>query len=445
MKLKKDTHITPLKKYYIETYGCQMNEYDSELVAGLLEKEQYSRAESSDEAQLVLLNTCSVREHAEEKVHARLGNLKILKDQDPDVKIGVLGCMAQNLKDDLLKSKPYVDFILGPDSYRKLPTMLSASDAPPEDSIDTRLSRMEVYDDLFPARREGINAWISIMRGCDKFCTFCIVPFTRGRERSRSLEGIVEEVQHIVAQGFKEVTLLGQNVNSYIHEGRRFHELLEAVSQVEGIQRVRYTSPHPQDFDDDLISLHSSNSKVCNHIHFPLQAGSDRVLERMNRTYTQAHFIKLGEKMREQIPGLSLSTDMIVGFPGETENDFQETLKVMQQLKFDTAFTFKYSARPGTKAAEFEDTVTEEDKQDRLQRMIELQRVHTLERNQAHIGEILEILVEKDSKKSEKQHQGRTRSNKIVIFDKGSEQPGDLVNVEITDAQGITLFGRVVN
>jgi len=422
-----------------------MNEYDSELVAGLLEKQDYSRTETLDEAELILVNTCSVRENAEIKVHARLSNLKVMKDRNPDVKIGVLGCMAQNLKEELLESKPYVDIILGPDSYRKLPVLLAQPAELIDHVVDTKLSRMEVYDDLFPARREGINAWISIMRGCDKFCTFCIVPFTRGRERSRSIESIVEEVEQIRDSGFKEITLLGQNVNSFIHEGRRFHELLKEVSKIEGIERIRYTSPHPQDFDDALINIHAENPKVCNHIHFPLQAGSDPILERMNRTYTKAHFLELAGQMRKQIPGLAISTDMIVGFPGETEADFLETIDVMNQVKFDTAFTFKYSPRPGTKAADFEDTVPEDVKQNRLERMIILQKEHTLFRNRELIGQSFEILVEKDSKKSEKQHQGRTHSNKIVIFDKAGEKPGDLVRVTITDAQGITLFGRITD
>ncbi|MCF7824882.1 MAG: tRNA (N6-isopentenyl adenosine(37)-C2)-methylthiotransferase MiaB [Candidatus Marinimicrobia bacterium] len=422
-----------------------MNEYDSELVAGLLEKENYIRAESSAEAQLILLNTCSVREHAEEKIHARLSNLKVFKDRDPEVQIGVLGCMAQNLKEELLESKPYVDVILGPDSYRRLPGMLSKSKDSSPNTIDTKLSRMEVYEDLFPARREGINAWVSIMRGCDKFCTFCIVPFTRGRERSRSISSVVEEVRQIKEDGFKEVTLLGQNVNSFNHEGHRFHELLLEVANIDGIDRIRYTSPHPQDFDDDLLRIHTKNKKICNHIHFPLQAGSDSVLHRMNRTYTRQHFLDMARRMRAEIPGVALSTDMIVGFPGETEADFQETLDVMRQVQFDTAFTFKYSPRPGTKAAEFQDSVPDGEKQDRLERMIALQKEHTLFRNKALIGATEEILVEKNSKKSKKQHQGRTRSNKIVIFDKAGEKPGDIVNVKITDAQGITLFGHIVN
>lgn len=432
------------KTYFIETYGCQMNVYDSELVAGILEKETYQRADSVENADIIFLNTCSVREHAEDKVHARLGVLKEQKEKKPGTIIGVLGCMAQNLRDDLLVRKPYVDVILGPDSYRRLPELLTEQSGPMDHVVDTKLSRMEVYEGLFPARREGVGAWVSIMRGCDKFCTFCIVPFTRGRERSRTVGSIVNEVRQITADGFKEVTLLGQNVNSYTSESTRFPELLEAVSAVTGIERIRYTSPHPQDFDDALIQVHAGNPKVCNHIHFPLQAGSDRVLERMNRTYTQQHFIELSEKMRDAIPGLALSTDIIAGFPGETDEDFQETLDVMHTVKFDSAFTFKYSARPGTKAAGFEDSVPEETKQQRLQKLIDMQRLHTLERNQAHIGETHTILVEKDSRKSIRQHMGRTRNNKIVVFNKGSEGVGDLVRVKITGAAGVTMFGKLV-
>ncbi|MCF7797388.1 MAG: tRNA (N6-isopentenyl adenosine(37)-C2)-methylthiotransferase MiaB [Lentisphaeria bacterium] len=436
--------MTQSKKYFIETYGCQMNVYDSELVAGILEKEAYQRADSVEVADIIFLNTCSVREHAEDKVHARLGVLKEQKEKNPDTIIGVLGCMAQNLRDDLLVKKPYVDVILGPDSYRRLPELLKTHSGPMDHVVDTKLSRMEVYEGLFPARREGVGAWVSIMRGCDKFCTFCIVPFTRGRERSRTVESIVNEVQQIAADGFKEVTLLGQNVNSYRSDSANFPELLEAVSEIPGIERIRYTSPHPQDIDDALIKVHRNNPKVCNHIHFPLQAGSDRVLERMNRTYTKQHFIDLAEKMRQMIPGLALSTDIIAGFPGETEADFQETLDVMHAVKFDSAFTFKYSARPGTKAAEFEDSVPEEVKQNRLERLIDIQRQHTLERNRGHVGETQLVLVEKDSRKSTRQHMGRTRNNKIVVFDKGSEQVGDLVNVKITGAEGVTLFGELV-
>lgn len=431
------------KTYYIETYGCQMNVYDSELVAGIMERESFRRAETAEQADIIFLNTCSVREHAEDKVHARLGVLKAQKDLKPDTIIGVLGCMAQNLREDLLIRRPYVDVVLGPDSYRRIPELLSEKLTPHNHVVDTKLSRMEVYEGLFPARREGVAAWVSIIRGCDKFCTFCIVPFTRGRERSRTVDSIVAEVQQIVSEGFKEITLLGQNVNSFSSEGAHFPELLEIVSQIDGLERIRYTSPHPQDFNDQLIEVHATNQKVCNHVHFPLQAGADRILERMNRTYTKAHYIALAEKMRNTVPGLAITTDIIVGFPGETEEDFQETLDVMNAVKFDSAFTFKYSPRAGTKAAEYEDSVPEEIKQDRLGRLIELQHQHTLERNEMHIGEIQTVLVEKDSKKSAKQHMARTRNNKIVVFDKGSETTGDFVNVRIIGAGGVTLFGEL--
>ncbi len=422
-----------------------MNVYDSELVAGILEKENYQRAETIETADMVFLNTCSVREHAEDKVNARLDALNALKRKHKGAIIGVLGCMAQNLKDSLLETKPYVDIILGPDSYRRLPELINQRAQKMNHLVDTKLSKMELYEGLFPANREGINAWISITRGCDKFCTFCIVPFTRGRERSRTIENIMTEAELVVNEGFKEITLLGQNVNSFHSEGNNFSDLLRAVSKIDGLQRVRYTSPHPQDFDDELIDLHAENPKICNHIHFPLQAGSDRVLTRMNRTYTKAHYIDLALKMRERIRGVSITTDMIVGFPGETDADFDETLAVMEAVKFDAAFTFKYSARPGTKAAEYADSVPEEIKQKRLEKMIEVQRTHTLYRNKLHIGEVMSVLVEKDSKKSKHQYQGRTTSNKIVVFNKGLEKIGDKVLVEIEEASGITLFGKIVN
>ncbi len=422
-----------------------MNVYDSELVAGILEQEAYQRAVSVDEADVIFLNTCSVREHAENKIHARLGVLKSKKENNPDTIIGVLGCMAQNLKNDLLVSKPYIDVILGPDSYRRIPEMLSQHRAPLKHVVDTKLSRMEVYEGLFPARREGVGAWISIMRGCDKFCTFCIVPFTRGRERSRTVENVVNEARQVVADGFREVTLLGQNVNSYVSRGSRFPELLERVAEIEGLERIRYTSPHPQDFDDELIRVHAENPKICNHVHFPLQAGSDTILTLMNRTYSKQHFIRMAIKMRARIPGLAISTDIIAGFPGETDSDFSQTLDVMDAVKFDSAFTFKYSARPGTKAAEFKDSVPEEKKQERLAQLIEKQRAHTLERNRMQVGQIHTVLVEKDSKKSSDQHMGRTRNNKIVVFDKGTESTGDFVKVRITSTGGVTLFGELVS
>ena len=396
-----------------------MNVADSELVEGLLQKEGYQPASDIKSADAIFVNTCAIREHAEEKVHSQLGRYNLIKKLKPATIIGVLGCMAQNLKDDILESKPYVDIVLGPDSYRKLPEILNRKVENSESVVDTKLSRYEVYDDLFPSRNEGINAWISIMRGCDKFCTFCIVPFTRGRERSRSIASIVAEIEQAVLDGFVEITLLGQNVNSYKHEHEGFSELLEAVANVKGVKRIRYTSPHPQDINTELLAVMAEHDTICNYVHLPLQAGNNRILKRMNRTYTKEHFIGLADHIRDTLPDAGISTDIIVGFPGESNEEFEETLEVMERVKFDSAFTFKYSSRPGTKAAEFSDHISEEEKKERLQRVIELQKKHTLERNLESIGKIEIVLVEKESKKSSAYWAGRTDSNKWVIFDKG--------------------------
>lgn len=433
------------KSYFIETFGCQMNVADSELVEGLLQKEGYQPTVNINNADAVFVNTCAIREHAEEKVHSQLGRYNLIKKQKPDMIIGVLGCMAQNLKDDILESRPYVDIVLGPDSYRKLPEILNRKIVNQKSIVDTKLSRFEVYDDLFPSRNEGINAWISIMRGCDKFCTFCIVPFTRGRERSRSIASIVAETEQAVADGFVEMTLLGQNVNSYQHKQEGFAELLEAVANIKGVKRIRYTSPHPQDINSELLEVMAAHETICNYIHLPLQAGSNRILQRMNRTYTKEHFVGLVDYIRDVLPNVGISTDIIVGFPGETDEEFEETLDVMKKVKFDSAFTFKYSSRPGTKASEFNDHITEEVKKERLQHIIELQKKHTLERNLESVGNVETVLVEKESKKSTTHWAGRTDSNKWVIFEKGNAKIKDFVPVLITAAKGVSLHGDLVH
>ena len=433
------------KSYYLDTYGCQMNVADSELIAGMLKKQGYVISKSMDNADAIFVNTCAIRERAEQKVHSRLGLYSQIKQNRPGVIIGVLGCMAQHLKDEILETKPYVDIILGPDSYRKLPALLDRNAENTNNTVDTKLSRFEVYDNLFPSRQEGINAWISIMRGCDKFCTFCVVPFTRGRERSRSMASIVNEVQKAIADGYVEITLLGQNVNSYQHDGRKFQHLLQAVAEIPGVQRLRYTSPHPQDMTNELIHVMNDYENICNAVHFPLQAGANRILKRMNRTYTKEHFIQRAQWIREFLPNCGLSTDIIVGFPGEIEAEFQETLKVMSAVKFDSAFTFKYSLRTGTKAAEYSDHISETEKQTRLEEVIKLQKHHTLLRNKAIIDQIEKVLVEKVSKRSASHWAGRTDSNKWVIFPKQDTQIKDIVPVLITDAKGISLQGQLVN
>lgn len=432
-----------MKNYYIETYGCQMNVADSELVAGIMEANGYGKIDTVESADAVFLNTCAIREHAEEKIHSRLGLLRKEKEKRPQMILGLMGCMAQHVKDDILENKPYVDFVLGPDSYRRIPDILRRHEEENESIVDTRLSRFEVYSGMYPSRNEGINAWISIMRGCDKFCTFCIVPFTRGRERSRSVNDIVQEVRRAVDDGFVEVTLLGQNVNSFRHDGRRFPDLLQAVAEVSGVQRVRFTSPHPQDIDDDMLYVMRDNANLCKSIHLPLQAGSDRILRRMNRTYSQAEFLALVSRIRDLLPGCGLTTDVIVGFPGETGADFDETLQVMEQIKFDSAFTFKYSPRPGTKAAEYSDHISESERQTRLEALITVQKRHTLLRNREEIGEIVKVMVEKESKKSSDVWAGRTDTNKWVLFAKETTRLKQMVNVRITDAHGVTLFGEL--
>ena len=431
-------------KYYLETYGCQMNVADSEMIEGILQSKGYYPIKRMDSADIIFVNTCAIREHAEEKVHSRLGVFSKIKNNNPNVIIGVLGCMAQHLKDDILDSKPYVDIILGPDSYRKLPKLLERNKVDKKNIVDTQLSRYEVYNNFFPSRNEGINAWVSIMRGCDKFCTFCIVPFTRGRERSRSPNNIFDEVKKAVDEGFVEITLLGQNVNSYIYDNYSFDYLLKNIAEINGVQRLRYTSPHPQDMTDDVLYVMSHYDNICNAVHFPLQAGSNEVLKRMNRSYTKSHFIERAHRIRDILPNCGLSTDIIVGFPGETNSQFEETLNVMNEVKFDSAFTFKYSPRLGTKAYEYSDQILETDKQERLDKVIKLQKKHTIFRNKEMIGNIERVLVEKNSKRSINQWAGRTDSNKWVIFDKENVNIKDLVNVSITNARGISLHGHLV-
>jgi len=418
-----------------------MNVYDSELVGGQLEKLGYSNTNDVENADLIFLNTCSIREKAEETVHNRLTNLHHLKKKNPKLLIGLLGCMAQNLKDDILESKPYVDIILGPDSYRNLEDIIKYRKADINNIVDTKLSKYEVYDDLFPSRKAGINAWISIMRGCDKFCTFCIVPFTRGRERSRPIDTIVKEAKNAIQNGFVEITLLGQNVNSYSTSIGDFPILLEKVAQVKGIKRIRYTSPHPQDINDDLLKVMSKYENICNYIHLPLQSGSDKILKRMNRTYTKKQFLDLVTKIKSYLPDCSISTDIIVGFPGETKDDFIQTLDVVKQVNFNFSYMFKYSSRPGTKAAQFSDQLTEITKQKRLEKLIEIQKNVTLRVNQQKIGTVENILIEKESKKSNLFWAGRTEGNTWTIIKKGNEKIKDVVSVYINDAQGVTLFG----
>ncbi len=429
---------------YIETYGCQMNIADSELVMGILKNKGYELTEDVEKANVILLNTCSVRDNAEQRIYGRLGNLKKYKETNPGTVIGILGCMAERLRKDLIEEKKMVDLVVGPDEYRKLPGFIDEAFAG-EKGIGVKLSKTETYDDLIPFREDGLSAWISVMRGCDKFCTFCVVPFTRGRERSRNLDSIVEEIKQLSERGFKEVTLLGQNVNSYSDNGRDFADLLAAAAQVDRTLRIRYTTSHPQDLSDKLLYTMAEHPNICNYIHLPVQSGSNRILELMNRTYTIEHYLELIDKARKIIPGVSFSTDIISGFPTETFEDHIATLDVMQKVRYDGAYMFKYSPREGTKAYKMEDDVPEDIKTKRLNEIIDLQQKISYEINQEMIGTEEVILVEGSSKKSDEFLAGRTDTNKVVIFPiTENVGRGDYVKVKINRATSATLFGDFV-
>lgn len=432
-------------RVYIETYGCQMNLADSELVMGILNQNGFDISKDLNSADIVLLNTCSIREHAEERIYGRLGNLKKLKNQKPDMVIGILGCMAERLRKDLIEEKSIVDLVVGPDEYRRLPELIDTSFIG-EKGIGVRLSRTETYDDIIPYREDGLMAWISVMRGCDKFCTFCVVPFTRGRERSRSLNSIVEEVKLLSKRGFREITLLGQNVNSYQDENYDFADLLSAVAKVDRNLRIRFTTSHPQDISDKLIYTISENENICKYIHLPVQSGSNRILELMNRSYTIEHYLNIIDKIKKIIPDVSLSTDIISGFPTETYEDHLMTLDVIEKVQYDGAYMFKYSPREGTKAYKMNDDVPDDIKTKRLQEIISLQQKISFEINQKMVGKEEIVLVEGESKKSSDYFSGRTDGNKVVVFPKSDGiTEGDYVRIKIKKATSATLFGDFID
>ncbi len=435
-----------MKKVFIETYGCQMNEYDTELVRAILKKNNYDFVDKELDADIVMLNTCSVRENANRKVYNRIHTIR--QNQNGNgVKIGVLGCMATNFRKALLEDRELgLDFVSGPDSYKRLPQLIEEVESNCKKAYDVTLSEFEDYADVYPQRKSGVNAWIAVMRGCNNFCTFCVVPYTRGRERSRAPQNVVEEVGRLADEGFKQVTLLGQNVNSYNYDGNDFAYLLEQVSDVNGIERIRFTSPHPKDFPHRLLHVVAENPKVCKQIHLPLQAGNTRVLDAMNRTYTKEEFLNLVEDIRNHHSEIVLSTDIIVGFPTETDKEFEGTYDVMRKVEFDSAFIFKYSERKKTIAArKYPDDVPEEKKKERIVRLNELQKEISLKKNTAHIGQVHQVLIEQEStKKSPHDYQGRNDGNKIVIIPAGDYVKGDFVNVKITEATPHVLKGKVV-
>ena len=430
------------RRVYVETYGCQMNLADTQLLLGQFRRHGYQPVDDPALADVILLNTCAIREHAEERVIGRLGDLYRFKVQRPELQLGIVGCMAQHVRDRLLERLPFVDFVVGPDAYRRLPQVLQESGAHPY--IDVRLDRSETYADLEPHREAGVRAWVTIMRGCNKFCTFCVVPFVRGRERSVPARVILDQVRQLVEQGFREVVYLGQTVNAY-HDGAvDFATLLRETNDIPGLLRIRFTSPHPADMTEATIEAIATCAKVCPQVHLPVQSGSDRVLQRMARGYTVEDFLRLVEKLRRARPEMALSTDVIVGFPGETERDFEATLGLLREVKFDQAFMFHYSARSGTKAARWPETVSPEEKQRRLREVIDLQEAIAFERNQDWVGREVEVLVEGAARKKAGWLAGKTPQFKTCIFPAARPPAvGSLVTVSVRQANSHTLFGEL--
>jgi tRNA-2-methylthio-N6-dimethylallyladenosine synthase len=434
------------KTYFITTYGCQMNEHDSERIAGLLEAEGYARASKPADASVVLFNTCCIRENADNKLYGNLGHMKAIKDDRPEMKLVVGGCLAQKDKSAIQKRAPWVDVVLGTHNLASLPRLLVESNASPAFEI---LEQTEVFPSALPSRRNSPwHAWVSISIGCNNSCTFCIVPAVRGREVSRRLGDIVSEVEQLVADGVVEVTLLGQNVNSYgrdLDGTPMFAKLLRALDRVDGLERVRFTSPHPKDFRSDTIAAMADCEVVCEHIHLPVQAGSDRVLKRMKRAYTRRRYLEKVALVRKAIPDVSISTDIIVGFPGETESEFAETLTLVEEARYDSAYTFQYSSRPMTEAADMDDHLPKEVVQERFERLIRLQDRISLERNVRHVGTTQEVIVEGASKRDSTRLSGRTRHNKLVHFPSDGAGDGSFRTVSITGAHSHYLEGELVD
>ncbi|MDA3821186.1 MAG: tRNA (N6-isopentenyl adenosine(37)-C2)-methylthiotransferase MiaB [Bacteroidales bacterium] len=437
------------KKLYIETYGCQMNVVDSEVVVAILQKQEYELTEKMEEANLILVNTCSIRDNAEQKVNNRIKEFGRQKKINKDLVVGVIGCMAERLKDKLLEEERSVDLVVGPDAYRELPALLQEVESG-QKGINTLLSLEETYADLSPVRldKNHVSSFVSIMRGCNNFCAYCVVPYTRGRERSRDPETIEREVRELFEKGYKEVTLLGQNVNSYewaMGSDVRFEGLLERIAQISPKLRVRFATSHPKDMSDELLQTISKYPNLCKSIHLPVQSGSSSVLKRMKRGYTREMYENRIKAIRKILPGTTISTDIITGFCGESEDEHKETMSLMKWADYDFAYMFKYSERPDTFAAKnYKDDVPEEIKTKRLSEIIALQGKLSLASKQKDIGKTFEVLVEGTSKKSKEQLFGRTSQNKVVVFPSGGHKPGDYVQVKVNKCTSATLLGDKV-
>ncbi|SFO50956.1 tRNA-2-methylthio-N6-dimethylallyladenosine synthase [Chitinophaga sp. YR627] len=441
---------TYTKKFYIESYGCQMNFNDSEIVASILKEEGFGPTRNVEEASLVLLNTCSIREKAETTVRKRLTEFRKIKQRNPELLVGVLGCMAERLKAKLLEEEKLVDMVVGPDAYRTLPALIEEAETG-QKAVNVLLSREETYGDISPVRLDsnGVTAFVSIMRGCNNMCSFCVVPFTRGRERSRDKASILQEATDLFNRGYREVTLLGQNVDSYYwvspdndNDITTFANLLEAVALISPLLRVRFSTSHPKDITDDVLHTMAKYENICKYIHLPMQSGSTRILQLMNRTYTREWYIKKVDRIREILPGCALSTDVITGFCTETEEDHQDTMTLMDYGKYDLAYMFFYSERPGTLAARrYQDDVPEEVKKRRLSEIVDLHRAQSLASMQQDVGKTFKVLIEGVSKRSEDQLFGRTDHNKVVVFPKEDFRKGEYIWVKVEDCTAGTLLG----
>ncbi len=452
------------QKLYIESYGCAMNFSDSEIVASILADQGYNTTNLLEEADLVLVNTCSIRDKAEQTVRKRLEKYNAVKRINPKMKVGVLGCMAERLKEKFLEEEKIVDLVVGPDAYKDIPNLLKEVEEG-RDAVNVILSKEETYGDISPVRLggNGITAFVSITRGCDNMCTFCVVPFTRGRERSRDPQSILAEVNDLAQKGYKEITLLGQNVDSYLWYGgglkkdfkkasemqqataTDFAQLLDMTATAHPNMRIRFSTSNPQDMHEEVLHVVAKHKNICNHIHLPVQSGSTRILKEMNRQHTREEYMKLVDKIMEIIPDCSISQDMIIGFPTETEEDHQETMSLMEYVKFGFGYMYKYSERPGTMAArKLEDDVPEETKSRRLTEIVALQQKHSAIRTASYLGKTVRVLIEKESKKNKDEWSGRTEHNNVAVFPKGNFKAGDFVNVKITDCTTATLIGEAV-
>lgn len=442
-------HASGGARVFIETYGCQMNVADSELMGGILKARGFCAAESLGEADVILINTCAVREKAEERVFGRLSQLLPYKHAHPNLVLGVTGCMAEHLKELIVKRAPYVDLVVGPDAYRRLPELVVQQLKEAVDpAIDVKLDKEETYEGLTPVRAEGIKAWISVQRGCDKFCTFCIVPFTRGRERGVSPDEILRQAKSVALRGVKEITLLGQTVNSYTHKELDFADVLEELVKIDGIERIRFTSPYPIDFTAKLIATMAKHDKICKYLHLPVQSGSQAQLEVMRRGYTIDEYRTLVADIRVAMPEVALSTDIIVGFSGESDEDFEKTLQLVRDVRYDFAYTFKYSERSGTYAArKLADDIDEGLKRERLKKLIALQEGISAEVFASRIGKTYKVMIEGPSRRDPQDLCGRTDDFKMTVFPKPEDDvwaPGDLVDVRITDCTSHTLLGKLM-